>query len=145
MSFRRLIPIMKVTLDSKSNQELKGCIGEDVVYHNNQPFATPQNIMKGLALLEEPSAHATLSNFNTCIFARVRFGAVDGSKNTVALLMRNRKILDAPLEAMKNPNVLVSKKFKWGRWLSPTFKIRDIYVSDTGSMYVTFGTSATQR
>lgn len=148
MSFRRLIPIMKVTLDSKSNQELKGCIGEDVVYHNNQPFATPQNIMKGLALLEESSAYYyhEVGIFSAAdIFVHVGFGAVDGSKNTVALLMRNRKILDAPLEAMKNPNVLVSKKFKWGRWFSPTFKIRDIYVSDTGSMYVTFGTSATQR
>lgn len=55
MSFRRLIPIMKVTLDSKSNQELKGCIGEDVVYHNNQPFATPQNIMKGSPCWKNPA------------------------------------------------------------------------------------------
>jgi hypothetical protein len=145
MSVVNLICVDDVHLGSKRDSELKDCISEDIVYRGNKPFAMPRDIMKGLALLEEPSAHATLSNFNTCIFARVRFGAVDGSKNTVALLMRNRKILDAPLEAMKNPNVLVSKKFKWGRWFSPTFKIRDIYVSDTGSMYVTFGISATQR
>lgn len=144
MSFRRLIPIMKVTLDSKSNQELKGCIGEDVVYHNNQPFATPQNIMKGLALLEESSAYYyhEVGIFSAAdIFVHVGFGAVDPIKMTVPLIMLGEKILDVPLEAVKNPHLLVGKRFNWGEPRNPTFRIGDVYVSDTGSMYVMYDAS----
>lgn len=140
MSVVNLICVDDVHLGSKRDSELKACIGEDIVYRGNKPFAMPRDIMKGLALLEESVAHASLSNFNTCVFAHARFGAVDNSKDAVPLLVRDRKILDVPLEAVKNPNMLVGKKFKWGRWFSPTFKIKDIYVSDAGSMYITFGT-----
>jgi hypothetical protein len=138
------IPITKVTLDSKSNQELKGCIGKDVIYHDNKPYATPQNIMKGLALLEESSAYRRYGVepfIDADIFAHVSFGVVDPIKMTAPLIMLGEKILDVPLEVVKNPRLLVGKRFNWGEPRNPTFRIGDVYVSDTGSMYVMYDAS----
>lgn len=144
MGFVNLIPIMKVKLDSKSNHELKGCIGKDIIYHNNQSFATPRNIMKGLALLEESSAYYYRGEFIFAaadIFVHIGFGAVDPIKKTAPVFMLGEKILDVPLEVVKNPDKLVCQRFNWGEPRNPTFRVSDVYVSDTGSVYVAYDAS----
>lgn len=138
------IPVKKVKLDSKSNRELRGCIGEDIIYHNDQPFATPRNIMKGLALLEESSAYYYRGEFifaTADIFVHVGFGAVDPIKKTAPVFMLGEKILDVPLEVVKNPDKLACQRFNWGEPCNPTFRVSDVYVSDTGSVYVAYDAS----
>lgn len=144
MGFVDLIPVKKVKLDSKSNRELRGCIGEDIIYHNNQPFATPHNIMKGLALLEESSAYYYRGEFifaTADIFVHIGFGTVGPIKKTAPVFMLGEKILDVPLEVVKDPNKLACQRFNWGEPRNPTFRVSDVYVSDTGSVYVAYDAS----
>ena len=55
--------------------------------------------------------------------------------------MLGEKILDVPLEVVKNPRLLACKRFNWGEPRNPTFRIADVYVSDTGSVYVEYDAS----
>ena len=134
-----LIPIMKVHLATKSNRVLKAYLSDSIIRKNGVAYCTVKDILRGLAAIGEDNAYVDYWSEPTVPSFRVAgFGVVNTESKTVPLIADGRKLLNAPLEALKEPTLLVGKKFKH-EGATYTCEITSIYTTGQSALYIAYG------
>lgn len=129
-----IVPIMKLSMTLKSNDVLKAFLHDRITYRDGKEYCTIADTLHGLAILEEVSAFPY--SIECPSFSCAGFGVVDTESQTVPLIMESRKILDAPLEALKTPETLIGKTFN--RKSGNEYKILDTHATETGNLYLAY-------
>lgn len=134
-----LIPIAKVRLATKSNKVLKAYLDDNIIRKNGEEYCTVKDSLRGIAAIGEKHAYVDYWNEETApTFRTAGFGLVNSESKTVPLIIARRKVLNAPLEALKDPSLLVGRKFpsKDGSYYS---RITSAHMTDKGNLYVAYG------
>lgn len=134
-----LIPIAKVRLATKSNKVLKAYLDDSIIRKNGEEYCTVKGTLRGIAAIGEKHAYVDYWNEETApTFRTAGFGLVNTKSKTVPLIIAGRKALNAPLEALKDPSLLVGRKFpsKDGSYYS---RITSAHMTDKGNLYVAYG------
>lgn len=129
-----IVPIMKLSMTLKSKDVLKAFLHDRITYRDGEEYCTITDTLRGLAVLEEVSAFPYSIEHPS--FSCAGFGVVDTESQTVPLIMDSRKIVDAPLEALKTPEILIGKTFH--RKSGNKYKILDTYTTETGNLYLAY-------
>lgn len=134
-----LIPIGKVHLATKLYRVLKAYLSDNIIRKSGEEYCTVKDILRGLAAIGEDNAYVDYWNEPTAPSFRVAgFGVVNTESKTVPLIADGRKLLNAPLEALKEPTLLVGKKFKH-EGVSYMCEITGVYTTGQSALYIAYG------
>lgn len=130
-----IVPISGLSMTLKSTRLLKACLHPHIEVRNGEPYCTIKDALRALAKIKEVGAYAY--DIKNPSFSYAGFGVVNSSNKTVALFVGRNKVLDAPLEALKDPKCLVGQVIQLGD-TSLRCKILDIHVAESGTMYLAY-------
>lgn len=132
-----LIPIRELNLALKSNRVLKAYLSDNIIRKDGREYCAVKDILRGLAAIGEDNAYVDYWNEPSAPSFRVAgFGVVNAELKTVPLIDHGRKLLNAPLDALKDPTILAGKKFKReGVGMS---KIIGVHATEQGALYVAY-------
>lgn len=134
-----LIPIRKVHLAQKSKDVLRAYLSDSIIRKGGEEYCTMKDTLRGLAAVGEDNAYVDYWNEPTVpSFNVAGFGVVNIESKTVPLIANGRKVLNAPLEALKEPTLLVGRKFKH-EGATYMCKITGVYATEQGTLYIAYG------
>lgn len=130
-----IVPISELSMTLKSSRLLKACLHSRIEVRNGEPYCTIKDTLRALAKIGELGAYSY--DIKNPSFSYAGFGTVDTESKTVALFVGRNKVLDAPLEALKDPKCLIGQTFNLGD-TSLHCKILGIHVAKSGALNLAY-------
>lgn len=133
-----LVPIMDIQMALKSNKVLKVYLEDAITYIDGKPYCKPVDVLRGFAKLGEARGYTPYySDGGVQSFCRAGFGVVDTESKTAPLFAGRDRLLRAPVTAIKDPSLLVGKKF-FSQNTSVQYRITGAYADDAGQLYISY-------
>lgn len=130
-----IVPISELSMTLKSSRLLKACLHSRIEVRKGEPYCTVEDTLRALAKIGEVGAYSY--DIKNPSFSYAGFGVVDTNSKTVALFVGRNKVLDAPLEALKDPKCLVGQTFNLGDE-SLHCKILGTHVAKSGALHLAY-------